>query len=48
MPIVRVVIEENGVVRSNLHFGKLTKEEADDLSKSVNAKLKEYQTRSHS
>jgi hypothetical protein len=46
MPIVRVIIEEDGTVRSNLHFGKLSQEEADDLARAINAKLKEYQQKS--
>lgn len=44
MPIVRVVINEDGEVRSSLHFGMLTKEEADDLAQTINRKLRARQT----
>lgn len=47
MPIVQVIINENGEVRSNLHFGNLTKEEADELAQTINRKLKAFQERSH-
>lgn len=47
MPIVRVVIEEDGNVRSNLHFGKISKEEADELAQIINRKLQAFQTRSY-
>lgn len=46
MPIVQVIINENGEVRSNLHFGNLSKEEADELAQAINRKLQAFQTRS--
>lgn len=47
MPIVKVVIEEDGKVRSNLHFGKISKEEADELAQAINRKLHAFQDRSY-
>ena len=45
MPIVQVVINEDGEVRSNLHFGMLNKEEANELAQTINRKLKTFQDR---
>jgi hypothetical protein len=45
MPIVQVIINEDGDVRSNLHFGMLSKEESDELAMIINRKLKAFQER---
>jgi hypothetical protein len=48
MPIVRVIVCEDGKLCSNPHFGQRTREEADDLRETINAKLREYQRRNPS
>jgi hypothetical protein len=43
MPIVQVIINEEGKMRTNLHFGQLSTEEYADLRTTIATKLQEYQ-----
>lgn len=42
MPIVQLIINEDGKMRTNLHFGQLSAEDYADLRTTVSAKLREY------
>lgn len=43
MPIVQVIINEDGKMRTNLHFRQLSADEYADLRTTVASKLQEYQ-----
>jgi len=45
MPIVRVIIEVDGKVSANYHFGMLNDQESQELNADLKAKLKKIQER---
>jgi len=46
MPIIRIILEKDGKVSANLHFGALTEMESQELHDDLKAKLREFQRRS--
>lgn len=46
MPIVRIIIEVDGKVSSNLHFGNRTQAESQELHDDLKTKLNKFQRRS--